>query len=328
MSNFFGSVYGAYMAQSFLHSIVAAALTTGAARVWRLDRPRTRQMLGALVVVLPAVSYPLYQLINPERDSLSFRMEALFDIQRWLNLRFFSRVRPGGFLLIAVFFLVCLVFIFQELVPVLRSTLAKHLPGERDAADDPRVALALKGLSTMGIPKIFFIEDEDYVLFSLTGKERAIYISTGLAGSLNTEELRAALAHEIAHINHSRSPVLAVLFLFRVLLFFNPVTLLGFRKIIHEEELACDEAACRATGGPGAMAGVLAKFYDSEFKASPAAGPRDFGRSLEEYSHRMLLEHRLERLRSNEGPCLPEKSKAVELCFTAAWILAINYFVV
>src|SRR4030066_2564109 len=97
ISGFFNTYPGMDKAQSFCHSIIAFIVVERAMSLWRISNPLIRQRFGLLVILLPAVSFPVYQLINPERGSISFRLESLFDMNRWLNIELWGSVPLGLF---------------------------------------------------------------------------------------------------------------------------------------------------------------------------------------------------------------------------------------
>ncbi len=84
-----------YLAQSFLHSLVAALIVDTSLIAWKIANPELRQRFRLLVVVLPIITFPLYQVISPDRGSPLFRLDAVFDITRWLNLEIWGAVPVG-----------------------------------------------------------------------------------------------------------------------------------------------------------------------------------------------------------------------------------------
>src|SRR5512143_2092508 len=92
ISAFYGSFAGKYVAQSFCHSVIASVIMDQTLRAWKIDDPLVRQRFRLTVVLFPIFSYPLYQTINPDRGSVLFRLDALFDITRWLNMEFWGIV--------------------------------------------------------------------------------------------------------------------------------------------------------------------------------------------------------------------------------------------
>ncbi len=328
--SFFQSYLGMYLVQAFMHSLVAALVVDSSIVAWNIADPRLRQRLRLMVIVAPLVLYPVFQAVNPQRGSPWFRLEALFDTGRWLNL-----VLWDGFTLGAVFLaLLCftaVVFIFQELVPIARHSLAaKDAGGEWSAPDrGSPVAVAIEGLPGRK-PALFLMDDDELMLFSKTGRDPAVVMTTGLAGALSADEIRAAVAHEMGHIDRGRRPLLAAVFVLRVLSFYNPVALMEFRRIIEEEEKICDDIAVSRTGNAAALASVLRRFQAGEDDAGPAEGrnPQGIRDRIEDYSHSLLLEHRLERLERKAGPERSEGRGVVLSMLLAVVIIAITYYIV
>jgi hypothetical protein len=329
--SFLNTYPGMYIVQSFFHSLVAALIVDGSLAAWDIRSPLLKQRFRLIVILFPIFSFPLYQLINPERGSIDFRLGALFDINRWLTLEL-----PGGVPLGAFFFLIlfatAVVFVLQELVPVLRHTVESRKSSVEGRP--PEEGSPLSGiLDEFGSdrPGLFILDDDDLVLFSSTGGDPAIFLSTGLLKGLDEEELRAAIAHEVAHIERSKRPLLVILYVLRVLMFFNPVVLVDFRRIVNDEEKICDDSAVSMTKNPAAMAGVIRKFRETEDVADQPAEEAsgrfsDFRASLERYSHGLLMESRIARL--EKEPQRLSGGGWLEFALTAGVVMGVNYFVV
>ena len=281
LSSLYNSYPGLYIAQSFLHSLTTALIVDAAIRVWKIEHPAMRQKFRFFIIFFPVVSYPLYQLVNPDRGSLSFRLGALFDSSRWLNLELLSGV-SAGIIFIVLLALTTLLFFSQELVPVVQHALQsrrEELLGEKLSEDSP-VMRALTAFTDVK-PDVFIIQDDDLVLFVTTGKKPALYLSTGSMRALSEDELHTAIAHELAHIERNKRPLLVITFLLRVLQFFNIVSLIEFRRIVQEEEIICDDTAVTQTGKPQALAATLRKFHpENDGEADPQPNAAINTRSL------------------------------------------------
>jgi Zn-dependent protease with chaperone function len=197
--------------------------------------------------------------------------------------------------------------------------------GSRPEAES-RVTRALESLPGKK-PAIIILDDDESIMFSSTGKAPAVYLSGGLVEKLSYGELRAALAHEIGHIRRSRRPLLVLIFLLRMAMFFNPIILMEFRRIVQEEEKICDDLAVSLTGSRTDLASALRKFYYDEGEASAhslkdAPGLRD---RLEEYSHTLLIESRITRL---EEPPAALGGRPEVFAIVLATILLVNFFIV
>ena len=317
-----------YVVQSFCHSVVAAVLVDRALKAWKIYDPLIRQRFRLIVILFPIFSFPLYQLINPARSSMPFRMEALFDSTRWLTLEIGLGV-PFSILFLLMLVATSLVFLFQELIPVLRHTVtSKHSVDEGTLFDaDTFVKNAAKVLAIRK-PSVILLNDDEPFLFSTTGREAVIYLSSGLTQTLTNEELQASIAHELAHIARSRRPLLVALFLFRIVQFFNPVVLVKYRRAVRDEEKICDDIAIALTGGRRALAGALRSFYQKPDKKQvlvpQQSAPANM--SLEEYGHNLHLESRINRLEAKEAG--PEPGNIAPFLLTLTAIIFTNYLIV
>jgi len=325
IAGFLSSYPGMYMAQAFCHSIIAFIVIDRAMHLWDINNPLLRQRFQMMVVLLPVFSFPLYQLINPDRGSVSFRLGSLFDVNRWLHLELWGTIPLGAFFLIIIF-ITTVIFVFQEMVPILLHALGSkrsEIESEKPEADSV-ISKAIERLPVEK-PDIFVLDDEDFVLFSTTGRKAAVYISTGTMHALNVDQIQAALVHEIAHIARNKKPLLLLVFFFRVIMFFNPVALLEFRKLVQEEEKICDDMAVRLTKKPQALSEVLEKLYN---KTDPLQGGSisEMKEFVEDYSHNAHIESRIIRL--EQGMVHQAGGEWYKLIITVTAIMGINYFVV
>lgn len=327
-SGFFSSYIGMYITQSFFHSLVAAVIVSTALEVLKVERPVWVQRFHLIVILFPMVSFPFYQIISPDRSSVAFRSEALLDVSRWLNIALW-KIIPLNLVFFLVLIVVTAVFLYQELVPVLRYLLEpKTRPDEPDHTIDSfcinNVVNALPGEK----PEIVILDEEEPVIFSTTGANAAIYLSTGFISMLSCEHLQAALSHEIAHVQRTRKPLMNLIFLTRVLMFYNPIALIAFRRVVQEEEKICDDIAVSLIGKPDVLAETLEKFYhkieySDSFKLKNIGNLQD---SLEEYGHNVLLESRITRLKKGWDPS--PKGDLIEFSVTLLAVIIINYFIV
>jgi Zn-dependent protease with chaperone function len=328
VSNFFLSPAGAYAAQSFCHALISVIIVESAIRAWGIYNPRVRQRFRFIVIVFPIISLPTYLLINPARGSVQFRLEALFDFHRWLNWKLYGAF-PFYLIFLSILILTTAIFVLQEVIPILRHTFESVTTTyEREKPDKDSVVYKIIEDLPFKKPDIYIIRDSDAHLFSGTGRKPEIVLTTGLIESLTREQLRVALAHELAHISRSKRPFVLFMFLFRVLLFFNPVTLIEFRQIVQEEEKICDDLAVSVTQKPKALADTLRKLYDARGESEPhgVKGLSDLRSSLEDYSHHILIGRRIQRLERERTPAQDEGW--TKFIFTLSVIVVLNYYIV
>lgn len=302
LSGFFQSLPGLYVTQAFFHSLVASVVSEIALKAWAVRDPSVRQKVLLVPIVSPVVLFPLFRLVAPGRGSTYFRMDTIFESGRWLNIeiRGFHPMMAG---LLLVFGVTSLVFLFQELVPILRNYLESFRPDDtvsaRDWPEVPEVRSAVESLP-VNPPRVLVVEDADFLLYSTTGRRGSVFVSSALLETLSAGELRSALAHEIAHVARSRHPLLVAVYLLRAVMFFNPIVLMEFRRAVQEEEKVCDEFAVSLTRDRKALADVLRKLYLPP--EEPARGgsrrARKTAEEIEERSHRLNIESRISTLES------------------------------
>ncbi len=325
------SYWGMYAVQTVLHSVIASVLVDCALISWDMRAPAVKQRFRFLVIFLPVVTFPLYQMMSPARGDAYYRLQSLFDSNKW----FFLDLR--GIPLISVFIallaLSTIIFVIQEVVPIVIHMLEQLRGADAPIAEAIEEDLALKVSKAMeGLPFdeefVDILNDDDLMIFSSTGLNPRIYLSTGVIKSFNAEHLQAALAHEIGHIQRSRKPVLILAYIFRVCMFFNPIAMFEFRKLAHEEEEVCDDFAVALTGKPEALSEAVDMLRPEPEDYDIGSGPGSIGNiatSLEYHSHNALMKSRMQRIaqRRKDDP-----SWGMPYFVTLALIVGINYFVV
>jgi len=319
---FLNSYIGNYIVQSFLHSLTAAVLVGALIRLWKIENPLIAQKFRSLVILLPIFSFPVYYLLNPIRGHPSFRMEALFDSSRWLDLALWGSV-PVSLLLISLFFGALLVLACRELI----TLAAQWIQSRREAypvnaAVQSPVKRILRELHAP-ILDDYVIENNDPVLFTtLIGPKPAIVLSLGLLRILSYDQLKAALGHEVAHTIRNNRLFLTVLLLVRLLMFYNPVMLFAFNAASLDEEKICDDIAAFWTGKPQVLADTLKRFYIKE----EGIGNSNVLESVAVYGTNMMIKTRVERLerKANQQVCLPW----LKFALTLLTIGIINYYIV
>ena len=327
LTNLLTAYPGVHVTQAFLHSASAAIIAHRAILDWNIRSPVVRQKFYLIAVFVPVVSYPLYQWISPDRGSVGFRLGALFDSGRWIDVELWN-VLPVGLLFALVLAAVTSVFLFQELIPILRHRSGPSDPSSRTepAARESPAALAAEGLADQA-PDIRIVDDDDPAIHSVIGRNPAIYLTTGLLRSLQPVELRAAIAHEVAHMRRSRRPLLMIAYVVRVLQFFSVGTLVAFRKAAAEEEKICDDWAAGVTGRPDALAAVLEKLRHSDAYEIEGIETGDEQRSLELMGYDLMVRERIRRLADGESTTAAA-GDWLKFAVTLASIVTLNYYIV
>jgi len=328
LSDFLVTLPGRYLVESMCHSATAAIVVESALRAWRFRQPVVQQRFRTLVILLPVVAFPVYQLLVPSRGTMSSRLHSLLNSDGWLYLEPIPGLPAYTFLFLLLAFTVAIFFV-QELVPIVRNL--------RRSATGRYPAMATVGEDIMSDvleeipgrkPHVAVLDCDEPLIFSTTGSGATIYISRGIHAALTHDELQAAIAHELAHIRRSQSSLLVLLFLLRVIMFFNPVTLVAFRKIVHAEEDICDDVAVSWTRKPEALAVALQRLFKRQDVAEEFHVEKlsDLRSALEEHSHKLHIVARIRRLQDVNYD--REKGWPWVLAIAALVIIVINYYVI
>ncbi len=319
---FLNSYIGNYIVQSFFHSLTAAVLVGALIRLWKIENPLIVQKFRSLVILLPLCSFPVYYLLNPIRGHASFRMNALFDSTRWLDLALWGRV-PVSLVLISLFIGALLVLACQELIIVAIQWVQskKETYPVKVAVQSPVKRI----LSELHAPMLdnYVIESNDQVLFTTSiGPKPTIVLSLGLLRILSYDQLKAALGHEVAHAIRNNHLFLTLLLLVRLLMFYNPVMLFAFKAASLDEEKICDDIAAFWTGKPQVLADTLKRFYITEEGISNS----NVLESVAVSGTNMMIKARVERLerKASQQVSLPW----LKFAFTMLTIVVINYYIV
>ena len=319
---FLNSHIGNYIVQSFFHSLTAAVIVGALIRLWKIENPLIVQKFHCLVILFPIFSFPVYYLLNPIRGNASFRMYALFDSSRWLDLAL-SGSGLVSLLLISLFIGPSLVLACRELITLTGQWVQskKETYPVNEAVQSPVNRI----LGELHAPMLdnYVIESNDPVLFTtLLGPKPTIVLSLGLLRILSYDQLKAALGHEAAHAIRKNRLFLTLLLLIRLLMFYNPVTLFAFKAASLDEEKICDDIAAFWTGKPQVLADTLKRFYIKE----DGSGNSNVLKSGAVYGTNMMIQARVERLerKANQQVSQPW----LKFALTLLTIGIINYYIV
>ena len=327
------SLPGIYVVQTFLHSLIAILVIERAMKIWHIHNPLTRFRYRIMALVLPVSMLPLYSLIDSGRSSFSFQQDkALFSMNKWLSLEILDLV-PLRMVFMLVLAMTSFIFFLQEVLPVMRDVFARksadlnsHFYSDPGIDDLVRQMSGKLGIET---PPVSVLEDSNPFIFTTGARTHAIVLTSGLIELLDREQLKSAIAHELAHIARLSNVVKRMIFAIRVLMFFNPIALIVFRRIVQDDEHICDDLTVSVTKLPLVLASTLKVFYSShsEFFSDAFGGVKAFQEGLENHSHNLLLKERIARLESEKG-YTDKEFEWGKFLFVIIVVAVINYFVV
>ncbi len=328
--SFLGSYIGMYMVQSITHSVLTLFIVEMSLRIWQVGEARERFRYRLLVLILPFVMFPVFQFVNPDRGSFYFVEDtALFSSLRWINVAVFG-IKPLFYLFFFVTGAVSCVVLLQEVVPIMRDWLSK--PQQQEGEGTP-AGPAIDGMvgeisAVLRIkkPSVFIIDDANPVIYTTGTKEHAIIMSEPLLSVFSDRELRGALAHEAAHIVRRSNITTLLVFLVRICMFYNPISLLEFRKLVQDDEQICDDITVSVTRDSEALASAL-RVFSLDVPHSETFRLSFVKEAIESSSHNLLLNERIERL-ENHGSIEYHPYGWVRYAASLAAIVGVSYFVV
>jgi len=312
----------AFLRESILHGLVATGVVLTLLLLWRARSPRVRLRFVWLALAFPAVVQPLLFWLSPERRSPAFAEDhALFASGRYADLVLFG-ARTDAVVAGCLAWL-ALLLLLRDLVPLIIQYAEPRPAAAADEALDSRLREAVTGLGDLfplSEPRLRLV-DATSPDISCSGLRRGeIVVSTSLARDLHPRELRAALAHEVAHLHYGDPALGWALMGLRALFFFNPAVQLLARLAAREMESRADDFAVGLVGEPSVLATSLVKTFRR------GLGRRSLGHLLEPLRVR-ALERRCRRL-LDTAPRPDLGAPALHLGVTAAGLAALLLFVV
>jgi Zn-dependent protease with chaperone function len=320
------------IAQATFHTLVASLFVEALVRSWRVVHPGQRIALRLTALGYPLVAFPALLALFPVRRDEGFRDDvALLAGRRWNDVQLLGIGLFDVFVVALVLLGASLVL--MDLVPFVRRLRRQRLPtAPLDAASAAIVEPPLRDVvARAGLrpPQVRFVDREAAFLFCTGVLHPTIVISRGALRLLDPAELRAALAHEVAHLRR-RDPaaswgVLAA----RVVMAFNPAFQVVSRALAREAERLADERAAALVGDRLALASALLKLHRAG--ASRPALPRGapLAAALSEPLARVRardIEVRCRRLLDGAPPRL--RFGAVRVALAAVSVTALLFFVV
>ncbi len=323
---FLSSYIGMYITQAVLHSLIANTIVEFSFFAWKIHDHRSMFRYRLLTLTLPIVLFPVFQAMNPARGSLFFRYEkALFNSHQWFSLNLFGIIPLHTIFFLSLVF-ISLIFLFQEILPILKSRSAELplIPHEPDAYLAEMLDTACSRLGVKKPPVM--VIDEDYpILFAGGTMNHTLVISRFLLEKLSKPELISALLHELIHMKRGSSVKTQLIYIARMLMFFNLFSLIEFRRLVHDDEFICDSMTVSITNDPHSLARALEVFI-TPVDDQAGAGIAGMRSRLEVHSHNAIIRERIQNV-NRQGTALPGFNWLL-FVVTGFTIIQISYMVV
>jgi Zn-dependent protease with chaperone function len=286
-----------YIMQTVLHSLTALIIIELSFYAWDIQDHLSRFRYRLMPLVLPILMFPLYQILSPERGTWHFRLtKALFDSHRWLDLKLLNTY-PMALLALSVLAAFSCLFLFQEIFPIFRKRSSQALHTECPEGKEDIITILKSACALLGTdePGVTVIETQAPVLFTQGYKKHSLVISSGLIGMLGPEQLRNAIIHEVVHMKRNSNLKTQIIYLLRMLMFYNPVSLVEFRRIVHDDEFICDTITISMTRDPQALISALSAFFFHP-EDLPPGKLSQMKEQVESHSHNLILNERIRNL--------------------------------
>jgi Zn-dependent protease with chaperone function len=318
-------------AQAIFHTLVASLFVEALVRSWRVSAPRQRMVLRLVALAYPLVVVPSFLALFPFRLEEPFHDQgALLVARRWSEVRLLGVGLFDAWL--AAFAALGAFLFLMDLAPLLRG---RRRPRPVPVEPDPASAAALAEVPALAAalgaptPPVTFLDRDAPVLFCTGVLAPSIVVSRGAIRLLDHEELRAALAHEIAHLSRRDPAASWAVMGARALLWFNPAFQVLSRALARDAEWLADDRAAAACGDRLALASGLLKLHRATAGATPVRRTLPLAGVLAEPLARVRsldVEVRCRRLL--DGPAEPLPYLRARVTLAAASLVALLFFVV
>ncbi len=319
------------LAQAIFHTLVASLFVEALVRSWRVRVPLQRMALRLVGLGYPLVLFPALVVLFPSRGEEEFREGALFAGRHWNEVRVLGVGLFHAWL--ATFAALGTTLFLMDLVPLVaamrrgRPPAAQPDPESAAALGEalPRVAAALR----VHAPPIVFLDRDAPILFCTGVRRHAIVISRGAVRLLDRDELRSALAHELAHLTRHDPGASWLVMAARGLMFFNPAFQVLSRAVARDAEWLADDRAAAACGDRLALASGLIKLHRATARRPLVRRTLPYAPALQEPLARarsLDIEVRCRRLL--DAPPAPLRWGGLRVALAAAVLTAVLFFVV
>lgn len=323
-----------YAGQAILHAAIASLVIEVLLRLWRVQDPAERLGLRWVALLSPVVLTATYTVLAPGRSTEWFAQRwAIFAGMHW------DEVRIGGlglaFAATVALSMLGIVLYVRDAIPFLADRVTRQardtaLPMTHPAVIRTRTSLeALPPAGFSRRPAISVIDVASPVLLCSGIDRTTILISTGTLDCLDDDELAAALAHELSHLD-VRDPLTGWwLMAVRTLQFFNPVVQIVARQAVQDLERRADLAVVRQ-GLARPLAGAilrLSRLPETQSDLAPAPNRGSLQARVMSSAHRHAIDDRCQLLLEETMP-VPSPLNTCRVALAVVALTLLLYLVV
>jgi Zn-dependent protease with chaperone function len=231
-------------------------------RVLRLNNPRVRSIYFGLALLAPIIMYVLFTpsiwftRIVIQHSFTPFQVGTNFGFERVVEVNYVGVVCVVGLIFGGVTLLVSNLF---------SISIVKRLQGvvEVGAEEEPTLYEVIEKVAKrMGVdtPRIGLTEHLQPNAFTVGRGESAMVVFTmGILSTLQSRELEAVAAHELAHIKNGDFSLMSLVTALKIVFFYNPVSYLAASMVSREREYLADEVGAKAISRTRQLKSALVK---------------------------------------------------------------------
>jgi Zn-dependent protease with chaperone function len=323
-----------YAGQAILHATIAALVIEVLLRLWRVQDPGERLGLRWVALLSPLVLTATYTVFAPGRSTEWFAQRwAIFAGMHW------DEVRVGGwgfaFAATVALSMLGIALYVRDAVPFLADRVNRQardtaLPTTHPAVIRVRTSLgALLPAGSSRRPALSVIDVASPVLLCSGIDRTTILISTGTLDCLDDDELAAALAHELAHLDVQDPLTGWWLMTVRTLQFFNPMVQIVARQAVQDLERRADLAVARQDRGRPLAGAILqlSRVPETQSDLAPAPDRGSLLARVTSSAHRRATDDRCQLLLEETMP-VPSPLNTCRVTLAVAALTLLLYLVV
>ena len=231
-------------------------------RVLRLNNPRVRSIYFGLALLAPIIMYVLFTpsiwftRIIMQHGLTPFPVGTNFNFERVVEVNYVGVVCVVGLIFGGVTLLVSNLF---------SISIVKRLQGvvEVSVDDEPTLyKMVEKVAKKMGLdaPRVGLTEHLQPNAFTVgRGKSTMVVFTMGILNALQSRELEAVAAHELAHIKNGDFNLMSFVTALKIVFFYNPISYLAASMVSREREYLADEVGAKAISRTRQLKSALVK---------------------------------------------------------------------
>jgi beta-lactamase regulating signal transducer with metallopeptidase domain len=267
--------------------------------LFKISSPNHRKGLYFLGLLMPVASFMVYQYFLAKRcqdEAFLWFCDASVIMMLFL-------IPIIGIILLRVIFKVVYVEAFKQ----------HHLKiGVTNEDFDQKFKLCC-ALLKMPVPRYRIVNQKGMDAVAMGIVKPVVFIHKALVENLNTAEMNMVLLHELVHIKKKDTTKGFCMYLFRDLMFFNPISTIILKQYMVERERLCDEEVVSLTGDKKFYLRTLLKVWEMQLEMK--LSKKSFGLMAHLTSQQKTMTYRIESLMQTQASLTVQPIKITVLIY-------------